>query len=42
MWWVSDVSKFKNHYPKWDFKYDLKAICGEIYEGMKERVLINN
>lgn len=31
MWYISDVSKFKLHYPEWDFTYDgdmiLKEIC---------------
>ncbi len=31
IWYVSDVSKFKNHYPDWDFEYNiddiLKNIC---------------
>jgi CDP-paratose 2-epimerase len=26
IWWISDVSKFKSHYPDWGFKYDIK-IC---------------
>lgn len=31
IWYISDVSKFKSHYPKWKFTYDgdmiLKEIC---------------
>lgn len=31
MWYISDVSKFKRHYPQWDFTYDIdqtiEAIC---------------
>ncbi len=30
IWYVSDVSKFKSHYPKWDFKYDIDMIIKEI------------
>lgn len=30
MWYVSDVSKFKKHYPKWDFEYDIDAILDEM------------
>src|SRR3990167_1224436 len=26
IWYVSDVSKFKGHYPEWDYKYNLWAI----------------
>lgn len=32
IWWISDVSKFKSHYPGWDFKYDLKDILIEIFK----------
>jgi CDP-paratose 2-epimerase len=32
MWYVSDVSKFKSHYPDWDYKYDLKTTLEEIYK----------
>lgn len=32
IWWISDVSKFKSHYPQWDYKYDLKDILIEIYQ----------
>ncbi len=31
IWWISDNSKFKSHYPKWDFKYNLKDILTDIY-----------
>lgn len=30
IWYVSDVSKFKTHYPKWDYTYDNKKIIQEI------------
>jgi len=32
IWWISDVSKFKSHYPGWNYKYDLKDILVEIYK----------
>lgn len=32
IWWISDVSKFKSHYPEWDYKYDLRDILGQIIE----------
>ena len=31
IWWVSDVSKFKNHYPDWNWKYDINDILTQIY-----------
>lgn len=30
IWYISDVSKFKKHYPKWDFEYDCDAILKEM------------
>jgi CDP-paratose 2-epimerase len=38
IWYVSDVSKFKEHYPNWDYKYDLNDIFSQIIESMTERV----
>jgi len=37
IWWISDVGKFKSHYPEWEYKYDIKAIIKEIYEHNVER-----
>jgi len=30
IWYISDVGKFKAHYPKWDFTYDCDSIIEEI------------
>ena len=38
IWWISDVSKFKNHYPDWCFKYSLDDIFNQLYYGIKERI----
>jgi CDP-paratose 2-epimerase len=32
IWYVSDLSKFQQHYPNWQLRYDVKAILREIYE----------
>jgi CDP-paratose 2-epimerase len=37
MWYVSDLSKFKDHYPDWDITYDVPQILREIYEFNAER-----
>lgn len=37
IWYISDVSKFKLHYPTWDWKYDLKETMTEIFTGIKAR-----
>jgi CDP-paratose 2-epimerase len=31
IWWISDVSKFKSHYPAWDLTRNIPDILGEIY-----------
>jgi CDP-paratose 2-epimerase len=37
IWWISDVSKFRSHYPNWRLRYDVPRICREIYEALAER-----
>ena len=39
IWWISDVSKFKNHYPEWTWKYDLKDILEQIHAEMSKRAV---
>jgi CDP-paratose 2-epimerase len=39
IWWISDVSKFKAHYPAWTWKYDLKATLAEMHQSMSSRLL---
>ncbi|MBF0608590.1 MAG: NAD-dependent epimerase/dehydratase family protein [Candidatus Magnetobacterium sp. LHC-1] len=38
IWWISDVGKFKAHYPQWKFEYDLVGILSEILETMQKRL----
>jgi CDP-paratose 2-epimerase len=38
IWWISDVGKFKGHYPDWKYRYDLRAIIGEIHDALRERL----
>jgi CDP-paratose 2-epimerase len=35
IWWISDVSKFKSHYPNWDYKYNLTDILEQIIKRFK-------
>ncbi len=37
IWWVSDVAKFSEHYPEWEYHYDIPAILQEIYTGLQGR-----
>lgn len=36
IWYISDVSKFKSHYPQWDFVYDTDAILDEMCVAVKD------
>jgi CDP-paratose 2-epimerase len=38
IWWISDLTKFKAHYPNWDYKYDINDILTQIHDSMAERV----
>ena len=37
IWYISDLSKFKSHYPDWSIKYNIEQILTEIYESGVER-----
>ena len=37
IWWISDVRKFKSHYPGWKYQYDLLAILNQIHGAVLER-----
>jgi CDP-paratose 2-epimerase len=37
IWWISDVSKFQMHYPKWQYRYSLEDIFKQLYESLSER-----
>ncbi|MEX0920635.1 MAG: NAD-dependent epimerase/dehydratase family protein [Candidatus Pacearchaeota archaeon] len=36
IWYISDVSKFKKHYPGWDYEYDMDKILEDICSLFKE------
>lgn len=38
IWWISDLSKFRNHYPSWDYQFNMDDILREIFRGIKERL----
>ena len=35
IWWISDVSKFKSHYPAWNYKYNLNDTISEIINNIQ-------
>lgn len=38
IWYISDLSKFKQHYPDWEQKYNISMILGDIYNGLVKRI----
>jgi len=38
IWYISDLTKFREHYPEWHQKYDLTTTMGEIFNGIRERL----
>jgi CDP-paratose 2-epimerase len=37
VWYISDVSKFRRHYPDWECRYDLRSILKAIHRSWCER-----
>jgi CDP-paratose 2-epimerase len=37
IWWISDVRKFQNDYPRWSYKYDQRSILQAIVDATAER-----
>ena len=38
IWYISDVSRFKSHYPGWDWKFNLESTLIEMHDCMLERI----
>ncbi len=39
IWYISDLTRFRTHYPEWSLRYDVKAIIEQIVEANRERWL---
>jgi CDP-paratose 2-epimerase len=37
IWYISDVAKFKKHYPEWDYTFTLQSTLEEMYRNMEKR-----
>ena len=37
IWYISNLNKFKEHYPTWNWQYDLQETLAEMYSGIKSR-----
>ena len=38
IWYISDLSKFKSHYPDWTQKFDITMIFDELNKGLSDRL----
>jgi CDP-paratose 2-epimerase len=38
IWYISDVSRFRNQFPEWHYRYDLNTTLTEMYENMRQRL----
>lgn len=38
IWWISDVNKFQEHYPDWNYQYNIEDILEQIYDGITKRI----
>jgi CDP-paratose 2-epimerase len=41
IWYVSDLSKFKAHYPAWNWTYNLEETLVEIHDEMVKRLAVS-
>ena len=37
IWYISDVGKFRSHYPEWQYRHDLRSILAEVYTAQADR-----
>jgi CDP-paratose 2-epimerase len=37
IWYISDINRFKSHYPNWEYKFDLESTLVEIHDGIVQR-----
>jgi CDP-paratose 2-epimerase len=38
IWYISDLTKFKQHYPEWNWKYDLTVTLEEMFNALRSRL----
>jgi CDP-paratose 2-epimerase len=37
IWWISDVRRFRGHYPEWNLTYDIDTTIAEIHDAFAQR-----
>ena len=38
IWWISDVRKFRNMYPEWNYRYGIREVMEDIHAGLVQRL----
>lgn len=38
IWYISDVRKFRSHFPDWEYEYGIHGIIEDIYNGQRARL----
>ena len=38
IWYISDVRKFRAHYPEWEYRYSLQDIMQQIHDSFAQRL----
>ena len=38
IWYISDIQKFRNHYPDWEYQYGLEETLTQMFNSIKSRV----
>ncbi|MDD3345728.1 MAG: NAD-dependent epimerase/dehydratase family protein [Candidatus Omnitrophica bacterium] len=38
IWWVSDVSKFKSHYPSWQYAFNIESTLSQIIDSVRNSI----
>ena len=38
LWYISDISKFRSHYPAWEYKYNLLDTLNQIFHHLKAQL----
>ena len=39
VWWISDVSKFRGHFPNWNYQHSLRETLVEIFQSNTDRLV---
>mgnify|MGYP001156907433 CR=1 FL=1 len=38
IWWISDLTRFRTHYPEWQFTHNMEEIMQSVIDGLTERL----